>query len=245
MSLAGEPLLQVEGLEAGYAGCQALFGLALQVEAGEMVAVVGGRGAGKSTLLEVIMGLVPLSAGAILFAGEDLADIPTHRRVELGISLVPRERRVFPSLSVDENLEVGGRLQRDGSWTKITVYGAFPVLAHLASRPADRLSGGEQQALAIGRALMANPRLLLVDEISLGLAADEAHELYDAIGRVAAAGTAILLAEHDVNQALRAATPVYCLLDGEVSLHADAATVDRELLGTAYFGMGFDGGDDP
>ncbi len=164
--------------------------------------------------------------------------MPAHRRVADGISLVPEGRRIFPSLSVDENLVIGGYRKRPGSWTKQRVYAAFPLLERIANRSAARLSGGEQQALAIGRALMANPRLLLLDEVSLGLAPVVVHQLYDALPSVRQAGTTLLLVEQDINQALAAADRVYCLLEGRIVLEGTPAELTRERITQAYFGVG-------
>ena len=224
-------------LEAGYGDFQALFGVSLTVETGETVAMIGANGAGKSTLLKAIAGLVPVTRGVVRFGGVDLAGMSANRRVGLGISLVPEGRRIFPSLSVEENLNVGAYLGRPGPWTTAAVFGVFPMLTRLARRSADRLSGGEQQALAIGRALRSNPRLLLLDEVSLGLAPVVVRQLYAALPGILASGTTVLLVEQDVNQALWAARRVYCLLEGRVSLEADARTVGRDEVATAYFGL--------
>ena len=231
------PLLEVSSLDAGYGDFQALFGVSISVEAGETVAMIGANGAGKSTLLKAIAGLVPATRGTISFAGHDLAGVPSNRRVALGVSLVPEGRRIFPSLSVEENLDVGAHLARGGPWTTETVYEVFPLLRPLATRSAARLSGGEQQALAIGRALRANPSLLLLDEVSLGLAPVIVHQLYGALPRISASGTTVLLVEQDVRQALRAARRVYCLLEGRISLAAASTTVSRDEVTAAYFGL--------
>jgi branched-chain amino acid transport system ATP-binding protein len=231
-------LLDVVSLDAGYGLFQALFGTDLAVHEGEAVAIIGANGAGKSTLLKAISGLVPVRGGDIMFDGRSLGGMPAHRRVADGISLVPEGRRIFPSLSVDENLVIGGYRKRPGSWTKQRVYAAFPLLERIANRSAARLSGGEQQALAIGRALMANPRLILMDEVSLGLAPVVVHQLYDALPSVRQAGTTLLLVEQDINQALAAADRVYCLLEGRIVLEGTPAELTRERITHAYFGVG-------
>jgi branched-chain amino acid transport system ATP-binding protein len=230
-------LLEVDAVEAGYGRFQALFGVSLSVAEREAVAVIGANGAGKSTLMQVIAGLVPCTGGEVRFAGRSLAGVPAHRRVALGISLVPEGRRIFPSLSVDENLAVGAHRRRPGPWTTATVLEALPLLGRIRGRGAARLSGGEQQALAIGRALMSNPRLLLLDEVSLGLAPVVVHQLYDALSAVRATGTTLVVVEQDVNQALAATDRFCCLLEGRLSLAGRPADVARDDITAAYFGL--------
>lgn len=229
-------LLVVEGVDARYGDFQALFDVSLTVGEGEIVAIIGANGAGKSTLLGAIAGDVAVSAGSIRFAGEDLAGVPTHERVGRGIAMVPEGRRLFPSLSAEENLQVGAFGRRPGPWTVEQVYGLFPLLGPLATRPAASLSGGEQQTLAIGRALMTNPRLVLFDEASLGLAPLVVRELYGALPEILAAGTSILLVEQDIGQALSVAARVWCLLEGRVSLDGRPGELDRDQITGAYFG---------
>ncbi len=230
-------LLDIDDLDAGYGDFQALFGIELHVEEAETVSMIGANGAGKSTLLKVIAGMLEPSAGAIRYAGASLAGVAANRRVANGISLVPEGRRIFPSLTVEENLLVGAHIGRDGPWTKRRVMEAFPLLANLASRSAARLSGGEQQTLAIGRALMANPRLLLLDEVSLGLAPVVVKQVYEAVPIIKAQGTTILLVEQDVNQALKVADRVYCLLEGRISLSGTPASLGKDDITQAYFGL--------
>jgi branched-chain amino acid transport system ATP-binding protein len=230
-------LLRLDEVSSFYGDFQALFRVSLEVEQGEAVAIIGANGAGKSTLLGAVAGSVPVSTGTIRYDGEEIGELPPHTRVELGISLVPEGRRIFPSLTVEENLLIGSYRKRPGPWTIAQVYELFPLLAPLARRSGAKLSGGEQQALAIGRALMANPRLLLLDEVSLGLAPVVVKQLYDALPAIAEAGTTILLVEQDVGQAVRAAKRVYCLLEGRVSLHGRSADLSREQLAAAYFGV--------
>lgn len=230
-------LLEVDGVSSFYEDFQALYDLSLSVEAGETMAIIGANGAGKSTLLNVISGLVPNRSGSVRFDGQSIDRLPAHARVELGISLVPEGRRVFPSLSVRENLMIGAYRQRSGSWTIDAVYDLFPLLRERSERSAAVLSGGEQQALAIGRALMANPRLLLLDEVSLGLAPVVVNQLYAGLPAIAAAGTTILLVEQNIEQALAAARTVYCLLEGRISLAGGTAELSRDAIVTAYFGI--------
>jgi len=230
------PLLEVEGLDAHHGDLQALFAVSLAVDEGETVAVIGANGAGKSTLLAAVAGALPASAGTIRFAGDDVAGIASHRRVERGITLVPEGRRLFPSLSVEENLLVGAFRGRPGPWTLDRVYDLFPLLRPLAGRSAATLSGGEQQAVAIGRGLMANPRLVLLDEVSLGLAPVVVAQLYGALGEIVAAGCTVVVVEQDVGQALGAADRVWCLLEGRVSLTGLPAELDPDAITAAYFG---------
>jgi branched-chain amino acid transport system ATP-binding protein len=230
-------LLRLEGIDSFYGDFQALFDVSVEVEEGETLAVIGANGAGKSTLLGAVAGSVAVASGTIRYAGEEIGRLPPHTRVELGISLVPEGRRIFPSLSAEENLLVGGYRGRPGSWSLRKVYELFPLLEPLARRSGAKLSGGEQQALAIGRALMANPRLLLLDEVSLGLAPVVVKQLYEAIPAIAEAGTTILLVEQDVRQAIKAADRAYCLLEGRVSLQGRAAELSHEQVTAAYFGM--------
>lgn len=229
-------LLEVEGVDAHYGHFQALSGVSLDVAEGETVAIIGANGAGKSTLLGAIAGDVTVSAGTLWFAGADLAGVPSHERVGRGIALVPEGRRLFPSLTVEENLLVGAFRRRHGPWTVARVYELFPMLGPLRSRGAATLSGGEQQAVAIGRALMANPRFALLDEVSLGLAPLVVGQLYAALPEIRAADTTILLVEQDIGQALGAADRVWCLLEGRVSLAGAADELDREQIAAAYFG---------
>jgi branched-chain amino acid transport system ATP-binding protein len=229
-------LLTVEGVDARYGDFQALFGVSLTVDEGETVAIIGANGAGKSTLLGAIAGDVAVSSGTIRFAGADLGGVAPYERVGRGIALVPEGRRLFPSLTVEENLLVGGFRRRPGPWTVDRVYQLFPLLAPLASRAAVSLSGGEQQAVAIGRALMANPRLVLLDEVSLGLAPLVVRQLYAALAEIRGTGTTVLVVEQDISQALGVADRVCCLLEGRVSLAGHPDELDREQITAAYFG---------
>ncbi|MEQ1698645.1 MAG: ABC transporter ATP-binding protein [Ilumatobacteraceae bacterium] len=229
-------LLEIEAIDAFYGDFQALFGLSLSVDEGQAVAVIGANGAGKSTLLKAVAGSVQTRAGSVGYDGISLAGMPAHLRVAAGISLVPEGRRIFKSLSVEENLKVGAFCERPGPWTLAKIYAAFPMLQRLATRSAARLSGGEQQALAIGRALMNNPRLLLLDEVSLGLAPAIVKDLYAVIPAIREEGTTVLVVEQDVNQALAASDMAYCLLEGKVSLSGRPADLSRAAISAAYFG---------
>lgn len=230
-------LLRLDGVDSFYGDFQALFGVSLEVDEGETIAIIGANGAGKSTLLGSVAGTVAVGSGSIVYDGRQIGGLAPHTRVELGISLVPEGRRIFPSLTVSENLLIGAYRKRPGPWDVDAVYDLFPLLQPLARRSAAKLSGGQQQALAIGRALMANPRLVLLDEVSLGLAPVVVRQLYEALPAIVEAGTTTLLVEQDVGQALRAADRVYCLLEGRISLQGRAGTLQRDQIATAYFGV--------
>ena len=230
-------LLDVANLDAGYGDFQALYGLSLQVGAGETIAIIGANGAGKTTLLRAVMGQVRVRGGTISYGGEDLSGVPTHDRVRRGMGLVPEGRRLFPSLSVEENLMIGGYGRRPGRWTIPEVLAVFPMLQPLLKRASSTLSGGEQQAVAIGRTLMANPDLVLLDEVSLGLAPVVVHRLYEALPQIVEGGTTVVVVEQDITLALDVADRVYCLLEGRVSLSGPPADLTRDVITTAYFGV--------
>ena len=230
-------LLELAGVNAYYGDFRALSEIAITVDEGETIAIIGANGAGKSTLLRLVAGLMPARGGEVRFGGRSMTGVAVHDRVAAGISLVPEGRRVFPSLTVDENLAVGASRARPGHWTRDTVRAVFPMLASLADRRAAHLSGGEQQALAIGRALMANPRLLLLDEVSLGLAPVVIAQLYAALPRIRESGATIVLVEQNIDQALAAADRAYCLLEGRVSLAGKPADLPRADVTRAYFGI--------
>ena len=237
MSEAPANLLEVSRLDAFYGDFQALFGVSLKVAPGEVVAVIGANGAGKSTLLQSIAGLKPSAPDAVRFDGEPVGAMPAHARVKRGIALVPEGRRLFPSLTVEENLIIGGQTRRPGVWSLERIYQLFPVLAERRHLPATSLSGGQQQMAAIGRALMSNPRLLLCDEISLGLAPIIVRDIYARLPEIAREGLSLVIVEQDVVQALKAANHVYCLQEGRVALSGVAADLTREAVSAAYFGV--------
>ena len=230
-------LLRLSGVDVHFDDFQAIYALDLTLDEGETLAVIGANGAGKSTLLKAVAGQVLPSAGTITLDGEDIGRLPAHRRVARGIALTPEGRRIFPSLTVEENLLVGAHTKRPGPWNLQSVYAAFPLVGDRRTRLGAHLSGGEQQAAAIGRALMSNPRLLLLDEVSLGLAPVVVEQIYDALPSIAGAGTTVLLVEQDVNQALRVADRVQCLLEGRAVLEGVPAELRREQIATAYFGI--------
>jgi branched-chain amino acid transport system ATP-binding protein len=232
-----DPLLEVRAIDAYYGDFQALYGVSLRVNAGEVVAVIGANGAGKSTLLKSIAGLMRPKAGSIVFDGEPIGAAPAFAVVKRGIALVPEGRRLFPSLTVEENLMIGGQSRRPGPWTLDRVYDLFPVLAERRHLPAPALSGGQQQMAAIARALMSNPRLLLCDEISLGLAPIVVRDIYARLPAIVTEGLSLIVVEQDIAQALTAARQVYCLQEGRIALQGAARELTRESISAAYFGV--------
>ena len=232
-----EPLLTVHGLDAHYGDFQALFGVSIEVKRGQAIAVIGANGAGKSTLLKSIAGLMRSRRDTIVFDGAPLGDLPAHAVARRGIALVPEGRRLFPSLTVEENLLIGGQGGRPGPWTLARIYELFPVLAERRHMPSTSLSGGQQQMAAIGRALMSNPTLLLCDEVSLGLAPIVVREIYAQLPSLLAEGLSLVIVEQDIVQALKAASHVYCLQEGRVALAGAASSLTREAISAAYFGV--------
>jgi branched-chain amino acid transport system ATP-binding protein len=230
-------LLEVESVSAGYGDVQALVDVSLTLERGATAAVIGANGAGKSTLLRALTGLLTPTHGAIRLRGEDITHVPTHRRVTAGIAMAPEGRRLFANLTVEDNLRVAARAGRPGPWTLQTVFALFPLVEQRRDRRALHLSGGEQQAVAISRALLANPSLLLLDEVSLGLAPVVVQQLYRALPQVLAEGTAVLLVEQDVRQALAVADYVHCLLEGRTALTGRPEDLTKEAIASAYFGL--------
>ncbi len=230
-------LLTVNGLTAFYGDFQALFGVSLTVEAGQMVAIIGANGAGKSTLLNSIAGLIPNSSDMVVFDGEPIGALRAPQVVKRGIALVPEGRRLFSSLTVRENLLIGAQLGRPGPWSLARVFDLFPMLRERADHASQSLSGGQQQMVAIGRALMSNPRLLLCDELSLGLAPIVVKEIYQRLPTVLGEGTAVVIVEQDVMQAVSVSSHLYCLQEGRVSLEGVSGELDRDAIKAAYFGV--------
>jgi len=230
-------LLAIENLEARYGLLQAVRGVSLAISEGEILALVGANGAGKTTLLRAIAGAHRPSAGRIRFDGIDISEMRAHRRVRMGIALVPEGRRLFAGLTVEENLNLAGASQRRGPWNVDSVLRTFPMLSTRLKRRARDLSGGEQQATAIGRALMTNPRVLLLDEVSLGLAPIAVDRVYESLHTVIADGATIVLVEQELDRALSMATRVACMLEGRIALEGRAADLTREQVTEAYFGL--------
>lgn len=230
-------LLEVTDIQAMYGDLKALFGISLSINPGEVHSVIGANGAGKSTLLKVIAGTMPATAGSLTFHGHDLSRISPDKRVQSGISLVPEGRRIFSSLTVEENLKVGAYSRRKGHWNLNNIRELYPLLAQRWDRIGFHCSGGELQMLAIGRALMANPDLLLIDEASLGLAPVVVAQVYASLPQITSQGTAVLLVEQDMQQALRASTHTSVLLEGKVVLEGISSKLNKEAIKRAYFGI--------
>jgi branched-chain amino acid transport system ATP-binding protein len=230
-------LLAVKHLDLRHGLLEAVRDVSLSVADGETVALVGANGAGKTTLLRAIAGAHRPSGGQIIFDGVDVTRAPAHRRVQMGIALVPEGRRLFGNLTVEENLLVAAQRKRPGRWTVDTVLEAFPLLARLRHQRAATLSGGEQQATAIGRALISNPRLLLLDEVSLGLAPVAVDAVYSSLQTVIAEGATVLLVEQDLTRAMGVAQRVVCMLEGRIVLEGARGELNREQITEAYFGL--------
>lgn len=231
-------LLETHGLTAHYGDFQALFGIDAQVRDGERVALIGANGAGKSTFLRAIAGLMRSAPDAIVFDGTAIGSRSPAEIAALGIALVPEGRRLFASLSVEENLSTGSFNGRKGPWTLARVYELFPVLLEKRRASPGSLSGGQQQMVAIGRALLANPRLLLCDEVSLGLAPAVVKDVYAALRRACdAGGVSVVIVEQDIDLARAMSQRAYCFTHGSVSLSGESAELTREAISAAYFGV--------
>jgi branched-chain amino acid transport system ATP-binding protein len=230
-------LLEVEALDCRYGLLQAVRDVCFGISQGEIVALIGANGAGKTTLLRAIAGAHRPHSGRMVFDGADITHTPAHRRVSLGIALVPEGRRLFPGLTVEENLRVAAASRGRGRWNVQSVLEVFPLLQPRRQMVAANLSGGEQQAVAIGRALMSNPRLLLLDEVSLGLAPVVVDAVYRSLVDVIKEGMTVLLVEQDLTRALKVAGRVVCMLEGRVVLEGEAASLDRDRVVSAYFGL--------
>jgi branched-chain amino acid transport system ATP-binding protein len=233
----GQPLLQVRDLTVHHGQLRALQEVSLSVSAGQVYAVIGANGAGKSTLLRAIAGLDKPTSGSILLDGAEVTRMRPERRVAAGIVMVPEGRRLFPSLTVEENLLVGSAYARPGPWNLSRVYDLFGWMAERRSQRAAQLSGGEQQAVAISRALVANPRVLLLDEVSLGLAPVVVRRIYEMLPGLLDSGVTVLLVEQDVSQALRVATRMQCLLEGRTTLEGPPGELTAAGIEAAYFGL--------
>jgi branched-chain amino acid transport system ATP-binding protein len=232
-----EALLEVRNLTVHHGQLRALDRVSLRVSPGEVYAIIGANGAGKSTLLRTIAGLHQPTEGSILFDGQDLTRVRPERRATRGIVMVPEGRRLFESLTVEENLQVGATYAREGPWTIGRVYELFGWMAERRNQRAAQLSGGEQQSVAIGRALVANPRVLMLDELSLGLAPVVVQRIYAMLPQILATGVTVLLVEQDVSQALRVASHIQCLLEGRTTLEGRPSDVTAEQVEAAYFGL--------
>jgi branched-chain amino acid transport system ATP-binding protein len=231
------PILEVRGLTVHHGQLRALDHISLRVFPGEVYAIIGANGAGKSTLLRTIAGLHRPTEGSIWFDGSDVTKVRPERRAISGIVMVPEGRRLFPSLTVQENLQVGATYARKGPWTIERVYELFAWMKDRRAQRTEQLSGGEQQSVAIGRALVANPRVLLLDELSLGLAPVVVQRIYGILPEILATGLTVLLVEQDVSQALRVASHLQCLLEGRTTLEGKPSDVTAAEVEAAYFGL--------
>ncbi len=232
-----EALLTLSGLDAHYGDFQALYGLDMSIGEGEVIAIIGANGAGKTTLMRSISGLLKNRADGVSYRGQAIGALRADQVAELGIALVPEGRQLFPSLSVEENLMIGGKVGRPGHWSLQTVYELFPILEERRHQASTSLSGGQQQMVAIGRALMANPDLILFDEISLGLAPVIIRQIYEALPGIVGQGMTAMIVEQDIAQALKVSSRVYCLQEGRISLEGATGDVTHDQITAAYFGM--------
>lgn len=230
-------LLETHGLTAFYRDFQALFGVDVTLDAGETLAIVGANGAGKSTLMRSISGVLINDARQILFEGRPIGALAAPQVMALGIAMVPEGRKLFPSLSVEENLLIGryGRATK-GHWSLETIYRLFPILKERRNNPGTALSGGQQQMVAIGRALMSNPRVLLCDELSLGLAPVVIRDIYAAFPSIRESGASIVVVEQDIGQAMKIADRLYCMMEGRMTLSGRPSELNRAAIHAAYFG---------
>jgi branched-chain amino acid transport system ATP-binding protein len=230
-------LLQTHALKAYYGDAQALFGIDFELSAGELVAIIGANGAGKSTFLKCLTGLVKAESDAIRWKGQAIGGQHPGNIVRLGLAMVPEGRRLFPSLSVEENLLMGANAQRKGPWNLERLFQMFPILKEKRHLPGTSLSGGQQQMVAIGRALMSNPEVLLCDELSLGLAPIVIREIYNAMPAITAEGMTVVIVEQDVSMARHVSQRLYCFQEGLVSLQGASNSLTREQISLAYFGV--------
>ena len=231
-----EPLLNLNSLNAHYGDFQALFGVDMDLAQGEVLAIIGANGAGKTTLMRSISGLIRNEADQICYNCQPIGALRADQVATLGIALVPEGRQLFASLSVEENLLIGGQTKRKGPWSLQSVFDLFPILKERRALPSTSLSGGQQQMVAIGRALMANPDLILFDEISLGLAPVIIKTIYDALPGIVGDGISAVIVEQDISKALAVSSRVYCLQEGRVSLSGATDSVSRQDISRAYFG---------
>ncbi|PCH98223.1 MAG: ABC transporter ATP-binding protein [Rhodobacteraceae bacterium] len=229
--------LQIKNLEVCHGLLKAVRSIDLEVHAGEVLAIVGANGAGKSTLMRAIAGSHSASQGSIHFNGQDIGDLPAHERVKLGLSLVPEGRRLFPKMTVQENLVVGAQIGRKGDWDVESIFEIFDNLVKRRHAKAETLSGGEQQATAIGRALVANPEIILLDELSLGLSPAIVDRVYSILPKLRAAKTTIILVEQDLSRVLKVSDRIICMLEGRIVLEGRTADLTREQIVEAYFGL--------
>lgn len=230
-------VLSTKGLTAQYGDFQALFGVDLHLNAGETLAIIGANGAGKTTLMRAITGVLRSAPEMVTLEGRPIGALSADEIMPLGLAMVPEGRRLFPSLSVEENLLIGtyGRKTR-GYWSLDVIYDLFPILKERRNHPGTALSGGQQQMVAIGRALMSNPKVLLCDEISLGLAPVVIKDIYAAVPKIQESGASLIVVEQDIGQAMKVADRVCCMMEGRITLEGRPGDLSREDIHAAYFG---------
>lgn len=231
-------LLSVEALDVRYGQFRAVRGVSFSIAKGEVVALIGANGAGKTTLLRAVAGAVPVAAGRVMLAGRGVTGLPSQRRVAAGLALVPEGRRLFADMTVEENLALGATVGRAGEWNMTRVFDTFPNLVKRRHARCGHLSGGEQQATAIGRALMSNPDVLILDEVSLGLSPLVVDQVYASLAGLMASGATILLVEQALSRAMQVASRALCMLEGEIVLDKPMHDTSREEITAAYFGLG-------
>lgn len=229
--------LEIRDLEVCHGLLKAVRGVNLDVHAGEVLAIVGANGAGKSTLMRAIAGSYAPSCGSISFKGQDIGALPAHKRVAIGLSLVPEGRRLFPRMTVQENLTVGAQIGRDGDWNVDRIFEIFDNLVKRRHENAETLSGGEQQATAIGRALVANPELILLDEVSLGLSPAIVDRVYAILPELRARHTTVVLVEQDLSRVMEVSDRIICMLEGRIVLEGATQSLSRDQIVEAYFGL--------
>ncbi len=230
-------LLETAKLTAFYGDFQALFGVDMEIDEGETVAIIGANGAGKTTFMRSLSGVIANAPEMVNLDGQLIGGLSADRIASLGIAMVPEGRRLFPSLSVEENIDIGNYGRKvNGYWTRDRVYELFPVLKEKRHAPGTALSGGQQQMVAIGRALMSNPRVLLCDEISLGLAPVVIRSIYESIPVIRESGASLVIVEQDVSQAMAVADRVYCMMEGRITLEGEPSSLSRDAIHDAYFG---------
>ncbi|MER9003655.1 MULTISPECIES: ABC transporter ATP-binding protein [unclassified Mesorhizobium] len=230
-------LLAIENLVVRHGLLQAVRGVSFTIERRETLALVGANGAGKTTLLRAIAGAHQPTAGRVLLDSTDITGVPSHKRVGMGVALVPEGRKLFVQMTVEENLLLGKTAGRPGDWSVERVLDTFPNLKPRRHAKTGHLSGGEQQATAIGRALMSNPELLLLDEVSLGLSPLVVDRVYASLQGLISSGTTIILVEQDLNRALSVSDKVICMLEGRVALEGPSKGMSRDEVTKAYFGL--------
>ncbi|MCZ4253997.1 ABC transporter ATP-binding protein [Sulfitobacter sp. G21635-S1] len=238
--MTGTAILSTHGLVGGYGDFQALFGIDLHLLQGEVIALIGANGAGKSTFLKSVFGLLPVGRDMVRYEGVPVGGTPAHKMVGRGLAMVPEGRRLFAGMTVEENMRVAidhARLpESEGQWTRDRLFELFPILREKRNQPIEDLSGGQQQMVAISRALLCQPRVLLCDELSLGLAPRVIREIYAVLPEIISGGTSIVLVEQDVTLAREASNRLYCMLEGRITLTGNSNEISRDQIAAAYFG---------